>query len=136
MARIFGDSREVITAIFNVYGSDFRGCFAAVVTISSTMNRINNRHFKRKEGLYLSDDCIIYTPVSDYLLPNIVLQDTLNGNHDIEPLGRYGMMHKVYLRVHRPILYSRLVLSEQLYPLCREVDEAAEARLQTIADRE
>jgi hypothetical protein len=35
-----------------------------------------------------------------------------------------------------PDLYSQLLLSERLYPLCREVDEAAENRLRAIADRE
>jgi hypothetical protein len=45
-------------------------------------------------------------------------------------------MHKVYLREHRPILYSQLLLTERLYPLCREVDKAAAARLETIGDPE
>ena len=73
-----------------------------------------------------------YIRVGDYFLPCIALSDP----PDAPPLGRYGMMHKAYLREHRPILYSQLLLSERLYPLCREVDEAADTRLRTIADRE
>jgi hypothetical protein len=46
------------------------------------------------------------------------------------------MMHKEYLREHRPALYAELLLTERLYPLCREVDEAAATRMATIADRE
>jgi hypothetical protein len=65
-----------------------------------------------------------YTKVGDYLLPNIALSDP----PDAPPLGRYGRMHKAYLKEHRPILYSQLLLSERLYPLCREVDEAAANR--------
>jgi len=75
---------------------------------------------------------ITYTKVGDYLLPNIMLSDPL----DAPPLGRYGLMHKAYLREHKPILYSQLLLSERLYPLCREIDEAAATRLATIPDRE
>jgi hypothetical protein len=45
-------------------------------------------------------------------------------------------MHKAYLKEHKPILYSQLLSSERLYPLCREIDEAAETRLATIPDRE
>ena len=75
---------------------------------------------------------ISYTRVGDYLIPNIAFADP----PDAPPLGRYGMLHKAYLKEHRPILYSQLLLSERLYPLCREVDEAAENRLRTIADRE
>jgi hypothetical protein len=74
---------------------------------------------------------INYIPVGDYLLPAIKLSDP----PDAPPLGLYGRMHKAYLREHRPILYAQLLLSEKLYPLCCEVDEAAATRLRTIADR-
>jgi hypothetical protein len=67
-----------------------------------------------------------------YLIPDIVLSEQPNA----PPLGRYGTLHKAYLREHRPILYSRLLLSERLYPLCREVDEAARTRLRTISNTE
>ena len=75
---------------------------------------------------------ISYSHVGDYLLPDIKLSDP----PDAPPLGRYGRMHKAFLKEHRPILYSQLLLSEKLYPLCREVDEAAATRLATIPDRE
>jgi hypothetical protein len=73
-----------------------------------------------------------YSRVSDYLLPNIAL----SGPPDAPPLGRYGMMHKEYLRREKPALYASLLLSERLYPLCREIDEAAAHRLATIENRE
>lgn len=69
---------------------------------------------------------ISYTLVGDYYLPNIKLSDPPNAT----PLGKYGMMHKSYLKDKRPILYSQLLLSEKLYPLCREIDEAAKSRLE------
>ena len=73
-----------------------------------------------------------YTPVGDYLLPEIKLSDP----PDAPPLGKYGMMHKVYLKEHKPVLYGQLLLSERLYPLCREIDAAATTRLKMIADKE
>ena len=75
---------------------------------------------------------ITYTMVGDYLLPNIKLSDS----PDAPPLGKYGMMHKSYLREHKAALYAKLLLTERLYPLCREVDEAAAHRLATITNRE
>jgi hypothetical protein len=75
---------------------------------------------------------ISYCRRSDYLLPNIALSDP----PDAPPLGCYGIRHKAYLREHRPILYSQLLLSERLYPLCRAVDEAAAERLAAIGDPE
>ena len=65
-----------------------------------------------------------YISVGDYLLPAIKLSDP----PDAPPLGLYGELHKRYLREHRPILYSKLLLSEKLYPICREIDEAAQSR--------
>ncbi|MDR0696694.1 MAG: TnpV protein [Christensenellaceae bacterium] len=75
---------------------------------------------------------LTYTQRGDYLIPNLILSDP----PDAPPLGRYGMLHISYLREHRPILYSQLLLSEKLYPLCREIDEAAANRLRTIPNRE
>ncbi|MCL2377085.1 MAG: TnpV protein [Defluviitaleaceae bacterium] len=45
-------------------------------------------------------------------------------------------MHKAYLKEHNPILHGQLLLSERLYPLCREVDKAAATRLRVIHDKE
>ena len=75
---------------------------------------------------------ITYTLVGDYYLPNIVLSDP----PDAPPLDKYGMMHKAFLKEHKPALYSRLLLSERLFPLCREIDEVASTRLETIPDKE
>ena len=71
-----------------------------------------------------------YTRVGDYLLPSI----TLNEPSSAPPLGKYGHLHKRFLQEHRPALYSKLLLSERLYPLCREVDKAAKNRLRTISN--
>jgi hypothetical protein len=76
----------------------------------------------------LADDEIsnglTYSLVGDYFLPNIILSDP----PDAPPLGYYGLRHKEYLREEKPALYAQLLLSERLYPLCREIDEAAANR--------
>ena len=78
---------------------------------------------------------LTYSRVGDYLLPDIILAPMPTEDRD-KPLGRYARMHRAYLREHRPILYSQLVLSERLFPLLREVDEAARTRLETIGNAE
>ena len=65
-----------------------------------------------------------YHRVGDYLIPLSELSEP----PDAPPLGLYGELHKRHLKQHRPILYSRLLLSERLYPLCRSIDEAARSR--------
>jgi hypothetical protein len=75
---------------------------------------------------------LTYTLTGEYYLPDLTLRDPPNA----EPLGRYARLRKAYLREHRPILYSRLILREELFKHLREIDEAADNRLRTIADKE
>jgi hypothetical protein len=42
------------------------------------------------------------------------------------------MLHKKYLKEHRPILYNELALTGELFPRCLEVEDAAQARLDVI----
>lgn len=77
---------------------------------------------------------ISYTRVGDYLLPDIKLQDLppkwAEGCSNL--MGRYGQMRRSFLREHRSIHYNTLLLSEQLFPHLREVDEAANRRLGSL----
>ncbi len=70
---------------------------------------------------------ITYTQYGDYLLPNIILKDSLLENP--EPLTKYGIMRRIYLKDHRPIFYDHLLLTEELYPHLREIQRTAENRL-------
>ena len=76
---------------------------------------------------------ITYTWRGDYLIPNIVLNDP--PPETVPPLGVYAQRRQRYLKEHRPILYAKLLLSERLYPLLRETDEAAAHRMAVVADR-
>ena len=78
---------------------------------------------------------ISYSPVGDYLIPDIALTPIPTEKMN-KPLGRYARMHRAYLREHRPILYNQLVLTERLFPLLWEIDEAAQTRLDTIGNPE
>ena len=86
---------------------------------------------KLRKGVKM--ETLTYTRHGDYLLPNIVLQEP---PPDAPPLGRYGRKRRAFLKEHRPILYTSLLLSEKLFPHLREIDEAAAHRLAVITDRE
>lgn len=70
---------------------------------------------------------LTYTKNGDYLIPNLSLSQ-----QEEQPLGKYGRMRKEYLKEHRPVLWSSLILSEQLYPHLREIDETANSRLEQM----
>ena len=72
---------------------------------------------------------ITYTRCGDYLLPDIALCER---SETQEPLTRYGFMRKSFLKEHRPMLYNQLLLTEELYPHLREIQQAASARLDTL----
>ena len=67
-----------------------------------------------------------YIVSGEYLIPAIKLSDP----PDAPPLGLYGELHKRHLQENKPVLYSQLLLSEKLYPICRGIDKAARSRRQ------
>jgi hypothetical protein len=73
---------------------------------------------------------ITYFRHGDYLLPSIVLDEPPRGQ--TEPITKYGAMRRAFLKEHRPITYSRLVLSEQLFPHLREVQQVAHEQLDSF----
>ena len=70
---------------------------------------------------------LTYTRSGDYLIPDLRLTEQPQA-----PLGKYGRMRKDYLKEHRPVLWNSLLLSERLYPHLREIDEAANNRLEQM----
>ena len=70
---------------------------------------------------------IQYHKSGDYYLPNLTVED-----QEIQPLGKYGRMRKRYLKEHRPVLYTNLLLSGELFPHLAEIDKACEERMERI----
>lgn len=50
-----------------------------------------------------------YRQVGDYFIPNLVLPD--DDNHQI---GKYGRLHRTYLKEHRKILYFGTAILSRL----------------------
>ena len=48
------------------------------------------------------------------------------------PIGRWGRLHKAYLKHHRPILYQSLLLSGKLYTVLADLNEQAAERCSRI----
>ena len=69
---------------------------------------------------------LAYRRTGDYLIPNITLAE-FHGE-----IGHYGRMRREYLKEHRPILYSDLILTEQLFPHLSEINQAAQRRFETM----
>jgi hypothetical protein len=75
-------------------------------------------------------ETLTYSLRGDFLLPDITLSEPPRS--ETEPPGRYARQRKAFLKEHRKITYSRLLLSEKLFPHLREVDEAASRRYEQV----
>ena len=65
-----------------------------------------------------------YVMCGDYLIPNLTL------NVKAYPLlGKYGRMRERYLREHRSLLYSTMLLGGRLDDHLHEIDDAAQKRM-------
>lgn len=69
---------------------------------------------------------IDYILVGDYYIPDLKLPE------EERPIGKYGRMHREYLRENHPILFNDLVLSCQLWTYLADINERAQERLQVI----
>lgn len=69
---------------------------------------------------------ISYSKVGDYLVPNLILPE------EEQSIGKYGRMRRRYLKEHRPVLFSNLILSGKLYQHLAEIDHSCNERLELI----
>ena len=70
---------------------------------------------------------LTYTKCGDYLIPDLVLLDTKEYH-----IGKYGRLRRAYLKEHRPILYTDLIVTEKLFPHLEKIDTACRERLEII----
>ncbi len=69
-----------------------------------------------------------YRQEGDYLLTNLSLPSDPAKYH----IGNYGRMRKRYLKEHRPILFTNLLLSGKLDQHLAEIDHACIERVEHI----
>ena len=69
---------------------------------------------------------IDYVLVGDYYIPDLKFPE------EERPIGKYGRMHRKYLRENKPMLFNDLVLSCQFWTYLADLNEQAQDRLQVI----
>ena len=81
-----------------------------------------------KNPLHDSNNGLDYTLVNDYYLPNL----TATAPAERNPTGRWGRLHKRYLKEQHPVRYNQLVLSGELGNYLAKLDKQAEEQLALI----
>ena len=80
-----------------------------------------------KNTLHDSNNGLDYTMVNGYYLPNLTVAAPAE-----HPTGRWGRLHKRYLKEHHPIRYNQLLLSGELGSYLAKLDKQAEEQLALI----
>ena len=81
-----------------------------------------------KNTLHDSNNGLDYTMVNGYYLPNL----TVAAPTEQHPTGRWGRLHKTYLKAQHPVRYNQLLLSGELDGYLSKLDKQAEEQLALI----
>ena len=78
-----------------------------------------------KNSIHDNANGLDYILVNDHYLPNL----TVVGPTEQHPTGRWGRLHKRYLKEHHPIRDNQLLLSGELGGYLAKLDKQAEEQL-------
>ena len=84
---------------------------------------------KLKPKVHDNRNHLDYVLTDNYYLPALRLPE------DKRPIGRWGRLHREYLKTYRPILYQALLLSGRLHPILADLDEQADERCRLIVQQ-
>ena len=69
---------------------------------------------------------IQYIRSGDYFIPDLKLIE------ETRPIGKWGRMHRDYLKEYHPIQFNNLVLSGNLWTYLADLNEQAQQRMETL----
>ena len=74
----------------------------------------------------MKNNSIEYVLAGDYYIPDLKL------TNEERPIGKYGRMHRDYLKEYNPMMFDHLVLEGRLWTYLADLNEQAQSRLQLI----
>ena len=86
------------------------------------MSELKKHIYDEKNGLH-------YTLIGDYYIPDLKLPE------EHRPIGKYGRMHRKYLREVHPFRWNTLILTGELWTYLADLNEQAQERLDTIMEQ-
>ena len=83
-----------------------------------------------QKHIYDENNGLWYELIGDYYIPVLTLS-----SEEQRPIGKWGRMHRDYLKEHRPILFNDLILSGQLWTYLADLNDQAQERLSLIIEQ-
>ena len=74
---------------------------------------------------------IQYRNVGDYNFPNL----TLSPEESNIKLDKWGMLHKEYLKKHKPVIFATLLAQGKLYQYLADIDIQAQQMFDTLIEQ-
>ena len=71
-----------------------------------------------------------YVKVGDYLMPNLAIEET-----EQRHIGKYGRQRKRFLKDHRRVLYTNLLVSDKLDRHLAEIGKASEEQMELLTSQ-
>lgn len=84
---------------------------------------------KLKKHIYDESNGLHYTLVGDYYISDLKLPE------ENRPIGRYGRLHRDYLKEEHTARYSSIILKGKLWTYLADLNEQAEERLDLIIEQ-
>lgn len=77
------------------------------------------------------NNSITYRQVGDYNIPNL----TLAPEEPNIKLGKWGMLHKEYLKKHKPVVFATLLFEGKLWHYLADMDVQAQQMFDTLVEQ-
>ncbi|MCD8188629.1 MAG: TnpV protein [Clostridiales bacterium] len=77
----------------------------------------------------ICENRIDYVLVGDYYVPDLKLPD------EKRSIGRWGRLHREYLKENRPLLYTDMAITGEIWTYLADLNEQAQARLELIIEQ-
>ena len=83
-----------------------------------------------KKHIYDESNGLWYEHIGDYYIPVLTLS-----SEEQRPIGKWGRMHREYLREVHPARLNTLILTGELWTYLADLNEQAQERLDTIMEQ-
>ena len=83
-----------------------------------------------KKHIYDETNGLWYELIGDYYIPVFSLS-----SEEQRPIGKWGRMHRDYIKEHTPIRFNELCLSGKLWTYLADLNEQAQSRLELIIEQ-
>ena len=83
-----------------------------------------------KKHIYDESNGLCYELIGDYYIPVLALSA-----EERCPIGKWGRLHRDYLKQHHPIRFNDLILNGQLWTYLADLNEQALERMSLIVEQ-